>query len=74
KILTGDDGRVRAVATQECEFPADVVVLGIGCLLRKQVDGPFAALTDRVGLRPTLSPALRSGLKGWLARRDHAST
>ncbi|MBO1335565.1 FAD-dependent oxidoreductase [Streptomyces sp. VRA16 Mangrove soil] len=30
KILTGDDGRVRAVATQDDEFPADVVVLGIG--------------------------------------------
>lgn len=30
KILTGDDGRVRAVATDEAEYPADVVVLGIG--------------------------------------------
>ncbi|MFJ3223893.1 FAD-dependent oxidoreductase [Streptomyces sp. NPDC086783] len=30
KILTGDDGRVRAVATQDAEYPADVVVLGIG--------------------------------------------
>ncbi|MEV5438904.1 FAD-dependent oxidoreductase [Streptomyces sp. NPDC052682] len=30
KILTGDDGRVRAVATEHAEFPADVVVLGIG--------------------------------------------
>ncbi|MFI1397030.1 FAD-dependent oxidoreductase [Streptomyces sp. NPDC020681] len=30
KILTGDDGRVRAVATQDTEYPADVVVLGIG--------------------------------------------
>ncbi|MGY0019404.1 FAD-dependent oxidoreductase [Streptomyces sp. YJ-C3] len=30
KILTGDDGRVRAVATADAEFPADVVVLGIG--------------------------------------------
>ncbi|MEV3854907.1 FAD-dependent oxidoreductase [Streptomyces sp. NPDC050095] len=30
KILTGDDGRVRAVATEDAEFPADVVVLGIG--------------------------------------------
>ncbi|MEV3968721.1 FAD-dependent oxidoreductase [Streptomyces sp. NPDC050698] len=29
KILTGD-GRVRAVVTQDREFPADVVVLGIG--------------------------------------------
>jgi NADPH-dependent 2,4-dienoyl-CoA reductase/sulfur reductase-like enzyme len=30
KILTGDDGRVRAVATQDRDVPADVVVLGIG--------------------------------------------
>ncbi|MEU2263188.1 FAD-dependent oxidoreductase [Streptomyces sp. NPDC019645] len=30
KILTGPDGRVRAVATEDGEFPADVVVLGIG--------------------------------------------
>lgn len=30
KVLTGADGRVRAVATQDAEYPADVVVLGIG--------------------------------------------
>ncbi|MEK9522009.1 FAD-dependent oxidoreductase [Streptomyces sp. NPDC087908] len=30
KILTGEDGRVRAVATDEAEYPADVVVLGMG--------------------------------------------
>ncbi|MYW64098.1 FAD-dependent oxidoreductase [Streptomyces sp. SID8379] len=30
KILTGDDGRVRAVAAEDAEYPADVVVLGIG--------------------------------------------
>ncbi|MFC8954019.1 FAD-dependent oxidoreductase [Streptomyces sp. NPDC057101] len=30
KILTGEDGRVRAVATDEGEYPADVVVLGMG--------------------------------------------
>ncbi|MFF8606253.1 FAD-dependent oxidoreductase [Streptomyces sp. NPDC015346] len=30
KILTGDDGRVRAVATDDAEYPADVVVLGTG--------------------------------------------
>ncbi|MBD0741717.1 FAD-dependent oxidoreductase [Streptomyces sp. CBMA152] len=30
KILTGDDGRVRAVATEDAEYPADVVALGIG--------------------------------------------
>ncbi|MEU7281512.1 FAD-dependent oxidoreductase [Streptomyces sp. NPDC045431] len=30
KILTSDDGRVRAVATEDAEYPADVVVLGMG--------------------------------------------
>ncbi|MCT4352355.1 FAD-dependent oxidoreductase [Streptomyces sp. Je 1-79] len=30
KILTGEDGRVRAVATDDAEYPADVVVLGMG--------------------------------------------
>ena len=30
KILTGDDGHVRAVATEDAEYAADVVVLGIG--------------------------------------------
>ncbi|MEB8343042.1 FAD-dependent oxidoreductase [Streptomyces endophyticus] len=30
KILTGGDGRARAVATEDAEYPADVVVLGIG--------------------------------------------
>ncbi|MCX5393828.1 FAD-dependent oxidoreductase [Streptomyces sp. NBC_00094] len=30
KILTGAEGRVRAVATADAEYPADVVVLGTG--------------------------------------------
>ncbi|MET7911282.1 FAD-dependent oxidoreductase [Streptomyces avermitilis] len=30
ELPTGDDGRVRAVATEDAEYPADVVVLGIG--------------------------------------------
>ncbi|MFI9767955.1 FAD-dependent oxidoreductase [Streptomyces sp. NPDC052415] len=30
EIRTGDDGRVRAVVTEDAEHPADVVVLGIG--------------------------------------------
>ncbi|MET8828005.1 FAD-dependent oxidoreductase [Streptomyces sp. NPDC004610] len=30
RILTGNDGRARAVATASAEYPADVVVLGIG--------------------------------------------
>ncbi|MFF4895551.1 FAD-dependent oxidoreductase [Streptomyces sp. NPDC001068] len=30
EVLTGPDGRVRAVATEDGEYPADVVILGIG--------------------------------------------
>ncbi|MEU9470310.1 FAD-dependent oxidoreductase [Streptomyces avermitilis] len=30
KLPTGDDGRVRSVTTEDAEYPADVVVLGIG--------------------------------------------
>ncbi|MFJ8150830.1 FAD-dependent oxidoreductase [Streptomyces sp. NPDC094468] len=30
KVLTGPDGGVRAVATEDGEYPADVVILGIG--------------------------------------------
>ncbi|MEU0957642.1 FAD-dependent oxidoreductase, partial [Streptomyces niveus] len=43
KILTGDDGRVRAVATDGAEYPADVVVLGIGVR-------PETALAEAAGL------------------------
>ncbi|MEU6174734.1 FAD-dependent oxidoreductase [Streptantibioticus parmotrematis] len=30
EVLTGGDGRARAVATKDAEYPADIVVLGIG--------------------------------------------
>ncbi|MFK4101202.1 FAD-dependent oxidoreductase [Streptomyces sp. NPDC019531] len=43
KVLTGEDGRVRAVATQDAEYPADVVVLGIGVR-------PETALAKAAGL------------------------
>ncbi|MGI5403527.1 FAD-dependent oxidoreductase [Streptomyces sp. CA-135486] len=43
KILTGQDGQVRAVATEDAEYPADVVVLGIGV-------EPETTLADAAGL------------------------
>lgn len=55
KLLTGEDGRVRAVVTGRGEYPADVVVLGIGVrpetALAKAAGLPLGAhgglLTDR---------------------------
>ncbi|MGW7044627.1 FAD-dependent oxidoreductase [Streptomyces avermitilis] len=44
KLPTGDDGRVRAVATEDAEYPADVVVLGIGVR-------PETTLARAAGLR-----------------------
>lgn len=40
-LRTGEDGRVRAVATEDTEYPADVVVLGIG--VRPETDLAKAA-------------------------------
>ncbi|MER5438069.1 FAD-dependent oxidoreductase [Streptomyces sp. NPDC002790] len=55
KILTGDGGRARAVVTDDAEYPADVVVLGIGVrpetTLARDAGLPLGAsgglLTDR---------------------------
>ncbi|MFC7791173.1 FAD-dependent oxidoreductase [Streptomyces cinereoruber] len=43
KVLTGPDGRVRAVATDDEEYPADVVVLGTGV-------EPETTLAEEAGL------------------------
>ncbi|MFE7835048.1 FAD-dependent oxidoreductase [Streptomyces sp. NPDC057474] len=65
-LRTGDDGRVRAVATEEAEYPADVVVLGIG--VRPETDLAKAAglpLGDHGGLLTDLSMRVRGHENIW---------
>ncbi|WP_030573196.1 FAD-dependent oxidoreductase [Streptomyces aureocirculatus] len=62
-IRTGDDGRARAVVTGDDEFPADVVVLGMG--VRPETDLARAAglpLGDHGGLLTDLSMRVRGPL------------
>ncbi|MEU8991454.1 FAD-dependent oxidoreductase [Streptomyces sp. NPDC048558] len=66
KILTGEDGRVRAVATQDTEYPADVVVLGIG--VRPETTLARAAglpLGDHGGLLTDLAMRVRGHENIW---------
>ncbi|MGA4838986.1 FAD-dependent oxidoreductase [Streptomyces sp. G45] len=60
KVLTGEDGRVRAVATEAAEYPADVVVLGLG--VRPETELARAAglpLGEHGGLLTDLSMRVR---------------
>ncbi|MCF1596920.1 FAD-dependent oxidoreductase [Streptomyces muensis] len=66
KILTGEDGRVRAVATEDTEYPADVVVLGIG--VRPETTLAKAAglpLGDHGGLLTDLAMRVRGHENIW---------
>ncbi|WP_159774119.1 FAD-dependent oxidoreductase [Streptomyces sp. HM190] len=66
KFLTGDDGRVRAVATDDAEYPADVVVLGIG--VRPETELARAAgleLGEHGGLLTDLSMRVRGHEDIW---------
>ncbi|MGW0843353.1 FAD-dependent oxidoreductase [Streptomyces sp. NPDC002787] len=65
-LRTGDDGRVRAVVTEDAEYPADVVVLGIG--VRPETALAKAAglpLGDHGGLLTDLSLRVRGHENIW---------
>ncbi|MEU9857209.1 FAD-dependent oxidoreductase [Streptomyces sp. NPDC047974] len=65
-ILTGDDGRVRAVATDRDEYPADVVVLGTGVVPETSLAGAAGLpLGAHGGLLTDLSMRVRGQENVW---------
>ncbi len=66
KILTREDGRVRAVVTQDAEYPADVVVLGIGVRPETALAGAAGLpLGDHGGLLTDLAMRVRGHENIW---------
>ncbi|MEV6552758.1 FAD-dependent oxidoreductase [Streptomyces sp. NPDC051597] len=66
KILTGADGRVRAVATADAEYPADVVVLGIGVEPRTELARAAGLpLGEHGGLLTDLAMRVRGNQDIW---------
>ncbi|MEV6324050.1 FAD-dependent oxidoreductase [Nocardia sp. NPDC051787] len=66
EIRTGDDGRIAAVVTDTAEYPADVVVLGIG--VRPETQLARAAglpLGEHGGLRTDLAMRVRGHENIW---------
>ncbi|MEU5302562.1 FAD-dependent oxidoreductase [Streptomyces noursei] len=64
-VLTDEDeGRARAVATEDAEYPADVVVLGLGVR-------PETALAEAAGLPLGASGGLRTDLALRVAGQEH---
>ncbi|MGP3946996.1 MULTISPECIES: FAD-dependent oxidoreductase [Streptomyces] len=58
EVVTGEDGRVRAVATKVSEYPADLVILGLGVApettLAKEAGlpvGPYGGLLTDLAMR-----------------------
>ncbi|MFE6692184.1 FAD-dependent oxidoreductase [Streptomyces sp. NPDC057743] len=63
-VLTGADGRARAVVTEDAEYPADVVVLGLGVR-------PETTLAEAAGLPLGASGGLRTDLALRVSGQDH---
>ncbi|WP_329154958.1 FAD-dependent oxidoreductase [Streptomyces sp. NBC_01456] len=63
-VLTGADGRARAVTTEDTEYPADVVVLGMGV-------SPETTLAEAAGLPLGESGGLLTDLAMRVRGQDH---
>ncbi|MCK7626449.1 FAD-dependent oxidoreductase [Streptomyces sp. RS10V-4] len=64
EVLTGEGGRARAVVTEDAEYPADAVVLGMGVR-------PETSLAEAAGLPLGASGGLRTDLALRVAGQEH---